>query len=146
LIVRTIPRGGTEITELVAKRLDVTVPDAEALKCRIGLRSGDDPEATDAITEALRPLVNEIRSSFVYLTTGDQQRRVTRLVLSGGGALLPGLDDALRAQFGVEVGIVDPTIRLRSQRTGRTDGADDGLERVRSSATVSVGLALGVAA
>ena len=43
LIVRTIPRGGNEITETIADRLDVPIEQAEALKCRIGLHTDDRP-------------------------------------------------------------------------------------------------------
>src|SRR3954451_16339654 len=37
LIVRTVPRGGAEITESLATRLGIPPPEAEALKCRFGL-------------------------------------------------------------------------------------------------------------
>ncbi len=42
LIVRTIPRGGNEITKTIADRLDVPIEQAEELKCRIGLRTDTD--------------------------------------------------------------------------------------------------------
>jgi type IV pilus assembly protein PilM len=119
LIVRTIPRGGTEITELIAKRLEIDVDAAEALKCRVGLSTADGESTTvvEAIRDGVRPLLNEVRSSFVYLTTGGGQRRVARLVLSGG----------------------DPVARLRDERPDPSDGFPP-------SAAVSVGLALGAAA
>ena len=37
LIVRTVPRGGVEITASIATRLGIPVAEAEALKCRFGL-------------------------------------------------------------------------------------------------------------
>jgi type IV pilus assembly protein PilM len=86
-------------------------------------------------------LVNEIRSSFTYLNTGDRHTRVERLALTGGGALLPGLADELRHELGVEVVLADPAARLRNPRRGRHDN----LDRVRSSAAVSIGLTLGAA-
>jgi type IV pilus assembly protein PilM len=142
LIVRTVPRGGVEVTETIAARLNSTVGEAESVKCRVGLASDDEPETALVIREAVRPLINEIRSSFAYLTAGDRpmrQTRVTRLVLSGGGSLLPGFLDELKTQLGIEVIVADPIMRLRGLRRIK-HGA---LETFRSSATISVGLALG---
>ncbi len=141
LIVRTIPRGGAEITDLVASRLDIPVDEAESVKCRTGLREEAGPEAAEVVREGLRPLINEIRSSFAYLTASGRQTRVGRLALSGGGALLPGLVDALRAQLDINVVVADPLGRIREVRRGRNDS----LERFRSSAAVSIGLTLGAA-
>jgi type IV pilus assembly protein PilM len=140
LIVRTIPRGGAEITEMIAGRLGVDTGGAEALKCRVGMYKPDEPETADLIKEGMRPLINEIRSSFAYLSSGEQHRRVGRLALSGGGAGLPGLVDALSTQFGIDVVLADPLVRLHDGRRRQ----DDGLERFRSSAAVSIGLTLGV--
>jgi type IV pilus assembly protein PilM len=142
MIVRTIPRGGAEITEMIAARLGATVGEAESLKCRVGLRSDDGPETADVVREAIRPLVSEIRSSFAYVTSGAGHTRVGRLALSGGGALLPGLAGALSSQLDVEVVIADPLARLRDQRRGKHG---NNLE-LRSSAAVSIGLTLGAAA
>jgi type IV pilus assembly protein PilM len=141
LIVRTVPRGGAEITELIASRLGVTVAEAESLKCRVGLRTEEGPATAEVVQEAVRPLIGEIRSSFAYLTAGERQTRVSRLVLSGGGSLLPGLVETLAGQLGVEVVIADPIMRLRDLRRGKHER----LERFRSSAAVSIGLTLGAA-
>ncbi|MET7424672.1 type IV pilus assembly protein PilM [Dactylosporangium sp. NPDC005555] len=138
LIVRTIPRGGNEITKTVADRLDLPVEQAEELKCRIGLRTDTDGQTASALKDAVRPLINEIGSSFAYLTAGGRQARVSRLALSGGGSMLPGLLEALHAQLHVEVIAVDPVMRVRGLRRVRHGS----LEQVRASAAVSVGLTL----
>ncbi len=140
LIVRTIPRGGGEITEMIASRLGVPTEEAETLKCRVGLSDDAEPEAAKVIGEAVRPLINEIRSSFDYLTASSQQTQVSRLALSGGGCLLPGLTEALRVQLGITVMQADPTIRLRGVHAAKHDT----WEGLRSSAAVAIGLALAV--
>ncbi|GAB3860233.1 type IV pilus assembly protein PilM [Dactylosporangium cerinum] len=141
LIVRTIPRGGNEITKTIADRLDVPVEQAEELKCRIGLRTDTDGQTASALKDAVRPLINEIGSSFAYLTAAGRQARVSRLALSGGGSMLPGLLEALHAQLHVEVIAVDPIMRVRGLRRVRHGS----LEQIRASAAVSVGLTLGAA-
>jgi type IV pilus assembly protein PilM len=141
LIVRNIPRGGEEITEMMATRLGVPLADAESLKCRVGLLNDEEVETAKVIQEAVQPLINEVRSSFDYLMASDQHVQVKRLALCGGGSLLPGLAGALKSQLTVEVVNADPMIRLRDKRRRK----DDSLERLRASAVVSIGLALGPA-
>jgi type IV pilus assembly protein PilM len=141
-IVRTIPRGGAEITDAIANKLNVSPVDAERLKREIGLLPNPDQKVGDIIREALRPLVSELRSSFEYLAAGDAQLRVESLALCGGSAMLPGLPDALGREFGIDVFLADPLIRLRESRHR---GYHDELSLFRSSAAVSVGLALATA-
>jgi type IV pilus assembly protein PilM len=141
LIVRTVPRGGSEITEALAGRLNIDREPAEDRKRKVGLNTDTDPEAAGVIREAVRPLINEIRSSFAYLNTGERAARVARVLLAGGGAQLPGLLEALSAQLNVEVSFADPLIRFATGR--RTP--PEALDRFRTVAAVSIGLTMGAA-
>jgi type IV pilus assembly protein PilM len=141
LIVRTIPRGGAEITELIASRLGATANEAEALKCRVGLNPDEGPETAEVIREAVKPIIREIGSSFAYLSTGGRQSRVARLVLCGGGAQLPGLAEALTSALGVPASVANPTMRFREGRRGTRGGR----AHFRCSEAISIGLTLGAA-
>jgi type IV pilus assembly protein PilM len=142
LIVRTVPRGGAEITERIAARMSIPLGEAEALKCQVGLIEGDSPAATtEAIREALKPLINEMRSSFTYLSSGERKSKVTRLALSGGSSLLPGLRAYLSADLDIDVVYADPTARVPDVRRADPTRVD----YLRSSASVSIGLTLGTA-
>lgn len=142
LIVRTVPRGGTEITESMATRLGVPVAEAEALKCRFGLHGDGEPDTAAAAADAVRPMVNELRSSFTYLASGERQKKVNRISLCGGGALMPGLAEHIQQQLSVPVMYADITSRLRDTRRARQRGFDS----FAPSAAVSIGLTLGAAA
>ncbi|WP_067496504.1 type IV pilus assembly protein PilM [Actinoplanes sp. TFC3] len=142
LIVRTVPRGGKEITESIATRLGITLPEAEALKCRYGLHGDGHPDTAAAAADAIRPLVNELRSSFTYLASGERQKQVTRVALCGGSALMPGLAEHVQQQLGVSVMYADSAGRLRDTRKARERGFDSFVP----SAAVSIGLTLGAAA
>jgi type IV pilus assembly protein PilM len=143
LIVRTVPRGGSEITESMATRLGVPPAEAEAIKCRFGLHGdGTDPATSDAALDAIRPLVSELRSSFTYLASGERQKQVTRIALCGGSALMPGLAEHLQSQLNLRVMYADSASRLRDTRKGRERGFDSFVP----SAAVSIGLTLGAAA
>jgi type IV pilus assembly protein PilM len=117
------------------------VREAEELKCSTGVVEDAEgsARASEVIREAVRPLVNEIRSSFAYLNTGERQTRVTRLLLSGGGALLPGFLEMLAGQLNVATEFADPTLRMRA---GRQNGLE-GFDEFRLSAAVPIGLTLG---
>jgi len=142
LIVRTVPRGGIEITDSLATRLGLGHPEAEALKCRYGLHGDGRADAAPAAADAIRPLVNELRSSFTYLASGERQKQVTRVALCGGGALMPGLAEHIQQQLGVQVLYADSASRLRDTRKARQRGFDSFVP----SAAVSIGLTLGAAA
>jgi type IV pilus assembly protein PilM len=142
LIVRTVPRGGASITDALATRLGIPAEEAEALKCRFGLHGDGRPDAPGAAADAVRPLVNEIRSSFSYLASGERQKQVTRLALCGGSALMPGLVEHMQEQLGVTVVYADNASRLRDTRRARQRGFDTFVP----SAAVSIGLTLGAAA
>jgi type IV pilus assembly protein PilM len=141
-IVRTVPRGGAEITTMMASRLGLSNSEAESVKCRVGLRSEEDSETAEVVAEAIRPLITEIRNSFNYFASAHPGERVRRLALVGGAALLPGLPERLTDELGVPTFLSDPLQRVFDPRNG---GRHDVLGRFRSSAAVSIGLTLGAA-
>jgi type IV pilus assembly protein PilM len=142
LIVRTVPRGGHEITQSLATRLGIPPAEAETLKCRYGLHGDGSPDSSGAAVDAIRPLLNELRSSFTYLASGERQKQVTRISLCGGSALMPGLAEHLQDKLHVAVMYADNAGRLRDTRRARERGFDSFVP----SAAVSIGLTLGAAA
>lgn len=141
MFVRTLPRGGSEITDNVATRLGISTIEAETLKCRFGLHGDGNPDTVAALVDAVRPLVSELRSSFTYLASGERQKEVNRISLCGGSALMPGLAAHLQQQLGVAVMYADSSSRLRDTRKAR----DQGFDSFVPSAAVSIGLTLGAA-
>ena len=142
LFVRTVPRGGNEITENIAGRLGIAPGEAEMIKCRFGLHGDGNPQTAATLGDAVRPLINELRSSFTYLASGERQKQVTRVSLSGGSALMPGLAEHLQDQLRVAVMYADNAGRPRDTRRARERGFDSFVP----SAAVSIGLTLGAAA
>ena len=144
-IVRTIPRGGAEITDAISARLSISRDEAEALKTQIGLLPSENNLASEVILEAVRPLIGELRSSFAYLSSApnSQTNRVASLGLCGGSARIPGLVDVLSRELDIEVYLADPLMRLRESRRR---GKHNQLAMFRSSAAISIGLTLGAAA
>jgi len=126
---------------MLTSRLKIDAAEAERRKCEAGMNVEVDEEAATIVREASRPLINEIRSSFAYLNTGDQPARVARALLVGGGSQLPGLQESLSSQLSVEVGLADPLVRMGHSRRGEHDV----LGPHRATAAVPIGLTLGAA-
>jgi type IV pilus assembly protein PilM len=141
-IVRTVPRGGDDITALMASRLGVELAEAEALKRQTGLFNIGSPEVTEAVAEGIRPLISEVRSSLAYYPTIRPGDAVERIALVGGGSQLPGLVDELARKLRVTAYLSDPLQRVVDSRRG---GRHDKLDLHRASAAVSIGLTLGAA-
>lgn len=139
-MVRCVPRGGAEITALIALRHDLGIDEAEARKRRVGLRATDpaDVELAETVDEAVRPLVREIRSSLAWFSAHRPDEPVARLVVCGGGAALPGLIDTLADRLATPVEVADATVALRGGARARHAAP----EQIEAAAAVSVGLAL----
>lgn len=143
-LVRTLARGGQELTDLLVDDLDLNFEEAEHVKRATGLL-GEGDRAAAALQTGIRPLLAEIRSSINYFRAGSDGTQLEGISLTGGGSALPGLAAALSSQNGVPAGVVTPMQHIAHwQRTG--DPGTDGTESDPAASAVSIGLALGAAA
>lgn len=95
---RTILRGGRDLTLRLAEAGRVSFADAEINKRREGLNG----RIGQILTEALRPIARELRNALAgHVAAGG--RRVRRVLLCGGGSLLPGIGPFLADELGVPV-------------------------------------------
>ena len=141
-LVRTLARGGQEISEQLADRMSLSILEAEAAKCDGGLES-DDPVMSRMLGEALRPLLAEIRTSLQYYRSSSDGKQIARMSLTGGGAGLRGISNAFADQIGLPTRVVDPLQHVRNRHSSKH--ARDGDPSHELSA-VSIGLAMGAAA
>jgi type IV pilus assembly protein PilM len=140
-IVRSVPRGGQELTERLADRIGMEIPQAEMAKRAEGLVGST--AIVDALLEGIRPLLSEIRSSVHYFESTNSGAVLERISLTGGASALPGLAKVLTEQLGVATGVVQPMQHIRnrlSAKAVRVEGAE------HFATAVSVGLAMGAAA
>ena len=108
---------------------------------QLGLgRDGGSTVVGHAVEGAARFFVDEIRGSLDYDAAANPGRRVQRVVLSGGGALLDGLVDRLAAATGLPVEIGSPVRRVRPARGASLAAAlaASDLARTMTAATINV--------
>lgn len=121
-VIRTVAFGTTQLLEAAAARLGVTGETPEALQARIAAAgSADMPGLREAIDESLSSLVTEIRRSLEYY--GGRYRAITpeRVVVTGGGAALPGLTASLSSALDLPVELGDPFAGLGGFPKGAAD-------------------------
>jgi type IV pilus assembly protein PilM len=143
---RVIDWGGKDLTEAVARELDVEVPEAERVKRLIRLDSDIVPEglteeqgarAHDAVAHGLRGFARELVSSLQFYQGQPDSLDFREIMLAGGTAQLAGLTEALEQIVSVPVRIGDPTVNLAL--TKKIKGGDPG-----PAHAVSIGLGIGV--
>lgn len=141
-IVRTLSRGGQQLTDRLVERTGATPGEAEILKREVGLESIDS-EISMILTSALRPLMIDIRGSIQYFGTTNDSANLQRISLTGGGAQLPGLAAMLAEDVGVPCRLVSP---LQHVRDAMEQKAGEHEDRVGAASAISIGLAMGAAA
>jgi type IV pilus assembly protein PilM len=138
--VRVLLVGGDEITEAIARELNVDLDYAEDVKRRADATSGEEAvaRAGQVVAQRLVPLVEEIRGSLDYYSAQTQSVPITRVLVTGGGSKLAGLMERLQSQLGARV---EPARPLANVRTGA--GVTEGqLAELEQLLTVPIGLAL----
>ena len=129
---RVLEWGGAELNVALARVVDGTEAEVEALKRSLSLSGGGDtpegltPEqgraAVDALHRGVDALVRELVSSLTYYQAQPGSHAIGEIVLTGGSARLAGLPEELARQIGVPVRIGDPLGRL--ELTHPVDEAD----------------------
>jgi type IV pilus assembly protein PilM len=136
IFARDIPFGGHNYTQAIAQRLNVPFEKAEAAK--VGHGPGVNWEDLVPALEAVsRELSLEVQRTFDYFASTAESERIGKIVLSGGCARLPGLDEFLSSSWGIPVEVVRP---FQNVKVDGAKGAD--LTAAGPVLAVAVGLAM----
>ncbi|MDD5071934.1 MAG: type IV pilus assembly protein PilM [Patescibacteria group bacterium] len=113
VLSRSIDVGGLAITKAIGNNLGVGLERAEQFKYDLGISSSDSGEdiVPKAITETVGPIINEIKY-MINLFESKNNRKVEKLVLSGGSSLLPNFVNYLTKIFNMNIIIGDPWTRI----------------------------------
>lgn len=159
IVERGVPRftrvsalGANQFTQAVANVLNITFDEAEAIKLRVGLLSGDasetqveglDPETVRLAREALdreaSRFIAEVRRSLdYYLTQTTQVQTIKRILLSGSGAKMEDLASYLERGLQTQVITGDPLARITA-----SGAVEQAVLADRTGCAAAIGLAMG---
>lgn len=112
-LARDVVLGGRQLTEQIAKALNLSFDEAEELK--LGRTDAPDQETRETITRLVRETCTqwsaEIKRALDFYQTNHPDDPIQRLVISGGGAKLAGLADFLGRETGLPAEIFNPFTR-----------------------------------
>lgn len=137
-LTRSISTGGMALTRALAHQFNFEVSQAEEYKKIYGLA---EDQLEGKVFEALKPVVDIIISEAKRIIQAFQgkypQSPIKRIVLSGGGAKMPGLVIYFANSLGIEVQEADPWYMI-----AKDNSIAPKLTAEASSYSVAVGLAL----
>jgi type IV pilus assembly protein PilM len=97
--------GGNQLTQDIVSRYGMTAEEAENAK-----RSGGLPD--DFATEVLKPFMEnlsmEVQRALQFFFTSTQYHAVDHILLAGGSAVIPGLDEVVLTRTQVPTSIANP--------------------------------------
>jgi len=141
--VRILPSGGNDITNALVTELSMSVDDAEAQKRATGLQpEGAQVEqgAPTVIEARARAFIDDVRRSLDFYQSSAEQAKITRVLLTGGGSMLPRLPERLANALRLPVEHANAFARVKISDDIRL--TDEQLESVSHVAATVIGLAL----
>lgn len=137
-LVQSIATGGKAMTRSISSELGLDGNQAEEYKKAYGL---DETKIEGKVQKAVKPLIDiiveEARKIIAYRVTHFGNDPVKRVVVSGGGGLIPGLVTYLTESLSVEAQLGDPFVLVNlTDQQKATFGQD------RTIYSTAVGLAL----
>ena len=136
-----INRGSAFTSDVLARSLGIDFDKAEELKKTIGM--GNTTEITentqkiiDAIIADTQYIINEIHTALLQYER-QSRKSITKIILTGGGSMLPGFLEKVAESFGVETVYGNPFDKAESP-----EFMQPVLKQAGPEFTVAMGLAL----
>lgn len=108
IFARDIAFGGNNYTRAISQRLNIPFEKAEAAKRGAEGTGVNWDDLVPSLEAVSRELSLEIQRTFDYFASTSESERISRIVLSGGCARLPGIDEFLSSSWGIPVEVVKP--------------------------------------
>jgi type IV pilus assembly protein PilM len=139
VVARDIVVGSRQLTDQIQRAFDIEFEEAEALK--LGeIPAGDkQEEIEDIFSSTCTQWVLEIKKAIDLYHSNHQEKPLTKLVLSGGGAKVAGLIDFLKSETSLPVELFNPFKNMTSNDK-MIDPAY--LERIGPEMAIATGIAI----
>ena len=136
---RDIAFGGSQFTDALQREFNLSFDQAENLKRGNSLDEFNLGDAQPVLNGVAAEMAGELQKTFDFFSATSGESAVDEMVLSGGCALTPGLQEVLGDKLGVFIELMNP---LRRVQYKESDFDGDWLRTISPMLAVSVGLAV----
>jgi type IV pilus assembly protein PilM len=117
LASHVVPIGSQDITRSLASSTHVSLAKAEEIKRQAGILSGvtnqDAVRVSHAATLTMEQILTEVRRVLLGFQR-KYNKVVTKVILTGGGGTLKGLQDFARQQLEIEIEMANPFAHVQT--------------------------------
>ncbi len=145
----SIPISSQQITEAISQELDVDFKKAEEMKIKYGIDSQKKNNKAHAVSKAMAPileeLISQIKKYMDFYSEHDshehlsEKNSINKIILSGGGVNLKGIDDFFSKKLNIPVELGNPWINF-SEKFKNFGLAD--IQKKPTAFVTALGLAL----
>ncbi len=128
--------GGNELTEIVAKGLNIEYNRGEDLKIEKGLASDSDQQVRNILIPLVDSIIAEAKETFRDFFR-EEGKKVEKVILAGGVASMPGLKEYFAAGLERPAVILNPFLNLAYPKV-----LIPTIKKMAPSYSIAVGLAL----
>lgn len=97
--------GGKQLTEEIQRRYGLSYEEAGMAKRQGGLPDNYVPEVLEPFKDAM---AQQVSRSLQFFFSSSQYSAVDHIVLAGGSAMIPGIDEMIADRLGVHTSIANP--------------------------------------
>jgi type IV pilus assembly protein PilM len=109
IYIREQPFGGNQLTQEIQNRFGLTPEEAEAAKRAGGLPENYEPEVLQPFMDMMGL---EVARALQFFFTSTQHNQINHIVLSGGCAAIPGVDESVSKRVQVETVVANPFVNM----------------------------------
>ncbi|MCX6755943.1 MAG: type IV pilus assembly protein PilM [Candidatus Nomurabacteria bacterium] len=106
-VFHIVNRGGADISKNISQAMSISFKDAEKLKREIGLDKSANVDAAEIVSLSIEYMLSDA-NNVVLAYEKKYNKNISKVILSGGGALTKGLFNRAKENFRAEVIYGDP--------------------------------------
>jgi len=127
--------GGKQLTEEIQRRYGLSYEEAGMAKRQGGLPDNYVPEVLEPFKEAM---TQQVSRSLQFFFSSSQYSSVDHIILAGGSAMLPGIDEMIANKLGVHTSVANPFTNMTLASKVKAQS----LSNDASSLVIACGLAM----
>lgn len=130
--------GSNTHTDALERSLNISREDAERVKMGRSVEGVEPADVQLALSSASEEIYSELYRSFEYFRSSVEGGDLSKIILSGGAAIIKGFPEMMADRLGIEVEVADPFKNIKI--SAKLDAAY--IKEIAPAAAVAVGLAL----